>query len=374
MTNADIDLDNEQDDSEDDEDFTLDQAADDDDAELSSSGDEAETGTETAAKKRKTKGEKGDAEGEDGELDSGDEAMIRKAKDRKKRKKGGKKGDDDEEDLDIDDEEGGTGGFVRTRAMKMKIQEERRPLAIIDGATVDVDALWAQMNAPDSTAGLALSQDTQQQKADEAPPNDIEMRDQENTAQPNNASEKPLTKTPHLGEMIKIKRTYKFAGEYITEEKVVPRDSAEAKLFLAGAQQDGEIVPATDDDLAITNGDNNNNNNNSKQDHIIRLRRPLRKISRFDPNPTGSIKKSWEKQPLAPEAGQEENANARGPKINTVEKSRLDWAAYVDRAGISDELRVHSKAKEGFLGRMDFLDRVEATKEEERRNARLKGV
>ena len=103
----------------------------------------------------------------------------------------------------------------------------------------------------------------------------------------------------------------------------------------------------------------------------IKIRRPLRKVSRFDPNPTGSIKKSWEKQPVAETTGEE---SARGPKINTVEKSRLDWAPYVDQAGIKDELRTHSKAKEGFLGRMDFLDRVGAKQEEERRNARLKGL
>ncbi|KAL4795689.1 bucentaur or craniofacial development-domain-containing protein [Aspergillus venezuelensis] len=365
MADTEIDLDDEQYDSADDEDFTLDQAGDEDDAELSSSGDED---AEPSGKKRKKKADKGDATAEEaGELDSGDEAMIRKAKDRKKRKKGGKKGSDDDADMDFDDEEGGAGGFVRTRAMKSKIQEERKPLAKIDGATVDVDALWAQMNAPESSAGLTPSQDAQQQKAGESPStNDIEMRDQEKSTQPE-TEKQPQTqiKSVQLDEMVKIKRTYKFAGEIITEEKVVPRDSAEAKLFLSGGG-DGEVVPATEDEIA--------NGNNDIQDHVIRLRRPLRKISRFDPNPTGSIKKSWEKQPLAAEAGQEANANARGPKINTVEKSRLDWAAYVDRAGISDELRVHSKAKDGFLGRMDFLDRVDAKKEEERRNARLKGV
>ncbi|KAL4944431.1 hypothetical protein BDV06DRAFT_220276 [Aspergillus oleicola] len=367
MADTELDLDDEQYDSADDEDFTLDQAADEDEAELSSSGDEAAGDAEPSGKKKRKKGDKVDAAAdEDGELDSGDEAMIRKAKDRKKRKKG-KKGADDDEDMDFDNEEGGTEMFVRTRAMKSKIQEERKPLAKIDGATVDVDALWAQMNAPDSAPGLTPSQDAQQ-KADGTPTtNDTEMRDQEKTTQSNEAENRlqAQTKSANLDEMVKIKRTYKFAGEIITEEKVVPRDSAEAKLFLSGGQ-DGEVIPATEDEIA--------NGNNDIKDHVIRLRRPLRKISRFDPNPTGSIKKSWEKQPLATEAGQEENANVRGPRINTVEKSRLDWAAYVDQAGISDELRIHSKAKEGFLGRMDFLDRVDAKKEEERRNARLKGV
>ncbi|KAF7592306.1 swr complex subunit [Aspergillus hancockii] len=344
-TVQDLDLEDEQYDSADDEDFHIDAAH--DDADISSDSDDESA--EPASKKRKIGKE--EAEQEDKELDSGDEVTIKKAKARKEKKQKEKKSgkdDDDEDDVDFDDDdEGGPGGFVRTRAMRMQIQEERKPLAKIDGATVDVDALWARMNAPD----LGLSSQTE--KKDEPPVDgdkqDTEMRDSEMPAvedkrQPSQFSE----------EMVKIKRTYKFAGEWITEEKVVPKDSAEAKLYMAN-EKDIETVTAT----------------NAEDAAHARIRRPLRKISRFDPNPTGSIKKSWEKQPVAETTGEE---NARGPKINTVEKSRLDWASYVDQAGIKDELRTHSKAKEGFLGRMDFLDRVGAKQDEERRNARLKGM
>ena len=140
----------------------------------------------------------------------------------------------------------------------------------------------------------------------------------------------------------------------ITEEKLVPKDSAEAKLFLSEAKGDKAVSDADVDDAASKKA-------------ALKLRRPLRKVSRFDPNPTGLIKKSWEKQQPTVE-------QPSGPKLNTVEKSRLDWAEYVDQAGIKDELNVHSKAKEGFLGRMDFLDRVDAKREEERRKLRLKGL
>jgi hypothetical protein len=369
IADADMDLDDEQYNSAEDEDFTLDQAAEDDDAELSSSDDE--TTTEPVAKKRKTKDESGGVTQDEAELDSGDEAMIRKAKEKRLKQKHGKKGSDDEEDVDVDfdDNEGGTGGFVRTRAMKMQMQEERKPLARIDGATIDVDAIWAQMNAPDSKLGLAPTPDTQKQ--DETPASDTEVRDQENAnpTEPNGSAEK---RSQQPSEMVKIKRTYKFAGEMITEEKIVPRDSAEAKLFLSG-NGDGEVVAVTEDEVANMTG---KGSENTSTNNTLRIRRPLRKISRFDPNPSGTIKKSWGKQSLT-ETGAQAGAgqeNVRGPKINTVEKSRLDWAAYVDQEGISDELRMHSKAKEGFLGRMDFLNRVDAKKEEERRNARLRGV
>jgi len=208
------------------------------------------------------------------------------------------------------------------------------------------------MNAPDSQLGLRQSQtQTQTQTQPEKPlapePDraaDTDTKEQSATEPKDNARH-----GLHEQQMIKIKRTYKFAGEMITEEKIVPKDSAEAKVFLSS----GENV-----EYAEVDGVPDRN-----------LRRPLRKISRFDPNPTGTIKKSWEKQVV--EAG---DKDASGPKINTVEKSRLDWAQYVDEAGIKDELRTHSKAKEGYMGRMDFLGRVVAKRDEEARQARLKGM
>ncbi|KAJ5925830.1 hypothetical protein N7454_007340 [Penicillium verhagenii] len=335
---ATVDLDDEPYDSAEDEDFQLEGAH--EESDLSSDDDAAEP----AKKKRKTT--KNTDTPED-ELDSGDEVTIRKAREKRETRRKGKKpkgknaGDDD---IDLDDDEGGTGGFVRTRAMKMQIQEERKPLAKIDGATIDVDALWKKMNTPGSELGLRPNQI----KRDSEPATehdhtgDTNMKDQialEPENKPGNA---------HTPQMIKIKRTYKFAGEMITEEKTVPKDSAEAKAFLSS----GETIENSIEEVTVSNRN---------------LRRPLRKMSRFDPNPTGAIKKSWEKQ--AAEAGDQA---ASGPKINTVEKSRLDWAQYVDHAGISDELRVHSKAKEGYMGRMDFLGRTEARKDEEARQARIK--
>ncbi|OGM39262.1 SWR1-complex protein 5 [Aspergillus bombycis] len=346
-TLQDLDLEDEQYDSADDEDFQVDAAQDDDGLTGSDSDEEA---TEPAAKKRKA-GEKAPGQ-EDNSLDSGDEATIKKAKAKKAKKQKGKDEDgDDEDDVDFDDDEGGPGGFVRTRAMKMRTQEERKPLAKIDGATVDVDALWEKMNAPDVTIDLHPSQAEKTNDTTVQENKDAEMRDGDTPV-----TEEKRQASQYSEEMVKIKRTYKFAGEWITEEKIVPKDSAEAKLYMAD-EKDVETVTAAE------------NATDSKK--TIKLRRPLRKVSRFDPNPTGSIKKSWEKQAVSETTGGE---NVRGPKINTVEKSRLDWAAYVDQAGIKDELRTHSKAKEGFHGRMDFLDRVGAKQEEERRNARLKGL
>lgn len=150
---------------------------------------------------------------------------------------------------------------------------------------------------------------------------------------------------------ITIKRTYKFAGEMITEEKSVPKDSAEAKLYLA----------------SLENAKSTDMNAGEHKTQKPKIRRPLRRISRFDPNPPDAIKKSWVKQAMPEDA-------PKGPKLNTVMKSKLDWAAYVDREGIQDELDVHSRAKDSYLNRTDFLNRTEARKEEERRNLRIKNM
>ncbi|KAJ5673644.1 hypothetical protein N7507_002771 [Penicillium longicatenatum] len=336
---ATVDLDDDSYNSSEDEDFQLEGAQ--DDSDLSSDDDAAEP----AQKKRKTNKK---SEAPEDELDSGDEVTIRKAREKREKKRKGKKSKGKnavDDDMDLDDDEGGTGGFVRTRAMKQQIreEEERKPLAKIDGATIDVDALWEQMNAPGTELGLRPDQ----MKHDSEPTPEIDHVNAHmkgHAPKPENDS-----RHAHSEEMIKIKRTYEFAGEMITEEKMVPKNSAEAKAFLSSGQ-----TVENAEDVAAPNPN---------------LRRPLRKISRFDPNPTGTIKKSWEKQIL--EAGDQ---NASGPKINTVEKSRLDWAQYVDQAGISDELRVHSKAKEGYMGRMDFLGRTEARRDEEARQARMKGM
>lgn len=46
-----------------------------------------------------------------------------------------------------------------------------------------------------------------------------------------------------------------------------------------------------------------------------------------------------------------------------MEKSKLDWAGYVDKEGIVDELEDNKKGKEGYLERMDFLSRMDAKRD-----------
>ncbi|EEH34218.1 SWR1-complex protein [Paracoccidioides lutzii Pb01] len=375
--------------SDEDTDFDANAPAADDDEDEDREGGEINWGADRDRPSKRRKLSPGADDGDlvmDAGFDSGDEITIRAGKEmmekvrRRKEieKKTGKKGksiterdsyEDDADEFEIDDDD--MGGFVRTRGMKMRMHEEQRPLARADGATVDVDALWEQMKTvgPSPIPPKPIGQEPSGGMTSE--------RDKQNDRSTTRKSLRqmldqahPSSKTPQIPpseETVTIKRVYKFAGEVVTENKTVPKDSAEAKLYLyeenARKNKQSRSSKGAEKDNDPSDGGN------------IPLRRPLRKYSRFDPNTPDLVKKSWEKNVVAPNgAGVGGGEQPKGPKLNTVMKSQLDWAKYVDRTGIKDELDVHSKAKEGYLSRMDFLNRVYAKREEERRNARLKNL
>ena len=269
------------------------------------------------------------------ELDSGDEATIKEHK--KTRQKQQKKGEDDGDASGHESE----GWRARTRAMRERDKDEKKQnkLASIKGSTIDVEKLWEDMNRAD----FKLSSPAEQVQRQPATQQDVVRHA---TVDRNGEESANKENEPGLVEMITIKRTYKFAGEIHTEEKTVLKSSAEAQLWLA---QQSSKPKATDAEGRAVN-------------------RPLRKISRFDPNFNNLelFKGAWTTS-LGAKPG------PTGPKLNVVEKSKMDWAIHVDAEGLKEELDVHAKAKEGYLNRMDFLRDVEGRKEGEARAARLQG-
>jgi Bucentaur or craniofacial development len=269
------------------------------------------------------------------ELDSGDEATIKEhTRTRLKQKKKGDEG------LDASGEES-EGWRARTRAMRDREKEEkkRNKLATVKGSTINVNKLWEGMNR------IGFIPKVQIEPPQLSIPLDGEPAEPDNTK----ATANPAVNKENdsgLNEIVTIKRSYKFAGEIHIEEKTVLKSSAEARLWLA---QQSSKPKATDAEGRA-------------------LHRPLRKISRFDPNFNNleSFKGYW----TATAAGKKGPA---GPKLNVVEKSKMDWAVHVDAEGLKEELDVHAKAKEGYLNRMDFLRDVEQRKEVEARGARLQG-
>ncbi|KAJ8128384.1 hypothetical protein O1611_g5253 [Lasiodiplodia mahajangana] len=319
--------------SEDDSDFAPGAAPAEDasESDSDSEGDDREPASATPKRKR------ADVDTPGGDLEnSGDEAVIKKGKTRRKKVKGAH-GDGAED-------EGGEGGLIKTRRQRAQEKIERKLHAVTGPVTIDVDDLWAQMTAAPL---IPSKKDTEQDKENQQPKQD--GMDIDGQA-PKATSEKPGG--TNIPDMIKIKRTYNFAGKIHTEEKLVARDSAEAKLYLAS--QDPKLTEAENED---------------KQPKR-KPRKAFRSI--FEPAIEGLTQRDDLKLGMNIRLELREQ-QAKAKKLNVVEKSRMDWAGFVDKEGIKDELELAGKSKQSYVSRQDFLQRVEAKKEEEARQARIAG-
>lgn len=327
-----------------DEDFNPDEAVQDGEASSSSDEDAAPTKSTQRSGKRKAP--------IDDELDSGDEVTIQAARKKKsKKQKKGKKGQDEDDELLSD----GDGGLIKTRAQRRVEQIEKRPLARTEGATVDVDALWAQMIA----APLKPVEPEQPREPDSI------------VDETTPTASKPAPAAVEEEEQVSIKKTYTFAGQDTTEEKSVPRSQLE-KYIVDGWQ-------------AVEVADKPSETVSKPKANTSKIRRPLRRPSRFEPNPTGYVRAlAPEYQLTYPRATAAVAQNTLMPppdlpakgkektqKLNVVDKSRMDWTGFVDKEGIAEELDTHGKTKEAYLGRMEFLAGVEAKREEERKRVRV---
>lgn len=245
--------------------------------------------------------------------------------------------DDDEEEnyrADTGEEKGtanysqiesDTGGLVRTRRAK-QLEEERRKrhkYETLQSVSVsdDVKSLWQELKLQ-----AARRLQTNLSKSSVM------------------ANGNPLDSNTSTETQILIKRDYKFAGEMVHEEKMVPISSAEAKEYLnsvkfqQGTKETPEDVrqrPKATQKLEQTEPKNN-------------LRRPLKRPPLLEQIISGALK----------------------PKLTTLEKSSLDWATYVDREGINEELTLHNK--DGYLAKQDFLNRVESFKDQQYKDLRQK--
>ncbi|KAJ4360159.1 swr complex subunit [Didymosphaeria variabile] len=297
----------------------------------------------------------------DGQLDSGDEVTIETARKRKAKKRK-RANTDDEDDLLLSDD-GGDGGLVKTRAQRRVEQKERKPLARTDGATVDVDALWTQMLAtPLKPVPTPVAQDADA----------VEIE--------HGAVQALAPQAVEEEESVTVKKVYTFAGQRTEEEKQVPCSALENFLSDGWKAADPAVRKQTIRDQE-----------SEVKEERPKVRRPLRRPSRFDANPTGYVRalpperqQSWPRKATAtasahqrivppaeaPKAARPEKAQ----KLNVVDKSRLDWTGFVDKEGIAEELDTHGKTKEAYLGRMEFLAGVEARREEERKKMKTAAI
>ncbi|ROW17594.1 hypothetical protein VPNG_00564 [Cytospora leucostoma] len=351
--------------SSEDSDFAPDDAPDQGDGQSSDSEGDGEGDGKGAPKpaapatKRKRHRQTGDGAGDAAEdlgfENSGDEAIIEKGK--KRRKKG-------PQARQIDDE-GGEGGLIKTRSMRAVEKAERKAQVVSGPVTVDVDALWASMAAAPVVPAKQAADSTTDEPTTAAA---------QGAGQ--NKAQAAAGKGGEPGEMVRIKRTYNFAGKVHTEEKLVPRESAEARLYLAS--QAGKKGEGADDASAAAD--------DGQADDQPDRRMPRRAFrSAFEPVVIVSTEQGGQQQQQQQQQlGRRTDLNLgmavrmqarqdRARKVNVVEKSRMDWAGFVDKEGIKDELALAGKAKGSFADRQDFLARSEARREEDARRVRMAG-
>jgi hypothetical protein len=171
-------------------------------------------------------------------------------------------------------------------------------------------------------------------------------------------SRSPSTLSDGPDSMIMIKRTYNFAGKVHTEQTLVPRNSAEAKLWLASQNSS---VPESDQPEA-------------KEDvsPFATPKRPPKRARKSVFEPITEIPKRMDLH-FGPRKESEValvDIGKDAKKMNTVDKSAMDWARFVDKEGIADELDAAGKSKGAYKARQEFLARVESKKIDDERRAR----
>ncbi|CBQ69150.1 conserved hypothetical protein [Sporisorium reilianum SRZ2] len=149
------------------------------------------------------------------------------------------------------------------------------------------------------------------------------------------AAQSSSSATAHTEEMVSIPTTYKFAGELHTSTRLVPRSHPDAVKYLSSQSTSALPSPSAAATAAPR------------------------------PPPPGPRRKKTSSLAALSAA-----ATAKPTKLNTLEKSKLDWDSYKgDTAKLSqqelDELEHQTKGggkglgdMKGYLERRDFLDRV----------------
>ena len=144
-------------------------------------------------------------------------------------------------------------------------------------------------------------------------------------------------------EMITIKRTYKFAGKIVTEDLVVPKDSAMGQEYLQSLKfndndNKNESSAKEEKESHKEKEEEEEEEEAQEDDKNSGLRRPLKRKSILNDIINGN--------------------NSKYTKISTLDKSKIDWANYVDsQRDMKETLESGWKGqKGGYLERKKFIE------------------
>ncbi|XP_031420237.1 craniofacial development protein 1 [Clupea harengus] len=255
-----------------------------------------------------------DGEGQGEPQSEGMKKKKKKGKDitARKRKKVGLKLEGEEEDETKEQEESEKGAEEEPTVEPEPKEEKKQKKA---------DDLWASflsdVGQRPKTSTTPTSTSTSQKLAV------TDSSDKEGLSE--NKKEAPKEKAPSK---ITITKVFDFAGEEVRVTKEVEADSKEAKSYLM--EEEGSSQSE-----ATSHG------------------------------PGPSVKRP------AGVSGILNRIGGKKQKMSTLEKSRLDWDTFKDEEGISDELAIHNRGKEGYVERKNFLERVDQRQFKLERDVRL---
>lgn len=138
---------------------------------------------------------------------------------------------------------------------------------------------------------------------------------------------------------VTITKVFDFAGEEVRVNKEVSADSREAKSYMKKESSTQE----------------EDKDKEQSSSH-----------SQFPPGPSA-------KRPPGL-SGLLGRIGGKKPKMSTLEKSKMDWDAFKSEEGITEELAIHNRGREGYVERKNFLERVDHRQFELEKAVRLNNM
>ncbi|XP_073328828.1 craniofacial development protein 1 [Pagrus major] len=152
----------------------------------------------------------------------------------------------------------------------------------------------------------------------------------------------PLSTETEASEPTKvtITKVFDFAGEEVRVNKVVSADSREAKIYLKSQ--------------------NTKQEDDEDEEKSLSTSQP--------PLPGPSAKRPTSMISILSRIG------GKKQKMSTLEKSKMDWDAFKSEEGITEELAIHNRGREGYVERKNFLERVDHRQFELEKEVRLSNM